>query len=223
MQKKNTEIFMKPNSLKLKQYKASLFYLNTYQKDALIGQLLGDANLQKIGKNFRLKFEWGDNNKEYAFKIYELFSNWILSSPKKVERINKNGNINITWRFQTFTHEVFNSLAIIFLNKDNKKFITNNLILNHLTPIGLAYWFMDDGGRLAYDEYSKGLVLNTQSFTKEEVEMLALGLKTKFNFECWVKPNKGKYIIAISGNSYDKFKDQVMPYLVPSMHYKLKF
>jgi hypothetical protein len=150
------------------------------------------------------------------------FSEWILTSPRKVERINKNGNNVITWAFQTFTHEVFDSLATIFI-RDKKKFIIQNLIINHLTPRGLAYWFMDDGGRLAYDNYSRGLVLNTHSFTKEEVESLALQLNIQFNLKCWMKVNKNKYIIVISGDSYQLFKNLVNPYIVSSMQYKLKF
>jgi len=41
-------------------------------------------------------------------------------------------------------------LLILWLNFffKNKKSIPKNLILNHLSPIGLAYWFMDDGGKL---------------------------------------------------------------------------
>jgi hypothetical protein len=64
---------MKPNNLKLKQYKASLLNLKEFQKESIIGLLLGDASLQKIGKHFRLRFEWGDVNKEYAFHVYKLF------------------------------------------------------------------------------------------------------------------------------------------------------
>jgi len=41
---------------------------------------------------------------------------------------------------------------------------------------------MDDGGKLDYNKNSKNksLVLNTQSFTDNEVEMLSNGLKEKF-------------------------------------------
>jgi len=44
---------------------------------------------------------------------------------------------------------------------------------------------MDDGGKLDYNKNSKNksLVLNTQSFTDNEVEMLSNGLKEKFKFE----------------------------------------
>jgi len=52
----------------------------------------------------------------------------------------------------------------LFINKN--KIIYADLIKNHLTPRGLAYWFMDDGGKLDYNKNSKNkeIVLNTQSF-----------------------------------------------------------
>jgi len=42
---------------------------------------------------------------------------------------------------------------------------------------------MDDGGKLDYNKNSKNksLVLNTQSFTDKEVEILSYGLIAKFN------------------------------------------
>jgi hypothetical protein len=47
-----------------------------------------------------------------------------------------------------------------------KKIVSENLILKHLTGRGLAYLFMDDGGRLDYNKGSKNksIVLNTHSF-----------------------------------------------------------
>jgi hypothetical protein len=42
---------------------------------------------------------------------------------------------------------------------------------NEISPVSLAYWFMDDGGLLSYnkDYVRKGLVFNTQGFTLQEV------------------------------------------------------
>ena len=95
--------------------------------------------------------------------------------------------------------------------------------MNHLTGRGLAYWFMDDGGRLDYNKNSKNksIVLNTQSFTEEEVKMLSNELITKFNFECEVRSNKGKKIIVICHNSYPLFYKLVSPFIIPEMRYKL--
>lgn len=170
--------------------------------------MLGDASLQtqNKGKTYRMKFEWGDKNKLYAEHVHTIFNEWVLSPPHKKIRLNVNGNIVITRGFQTFNHSAFNPLKDLFLINKNKS-IPNNLIKNHLTPRGLAYWWMDDGGKLDYNKNSKnqGLVLNTHSFMKEEVEKMSKELALKFNLNTCVRLNKNKYIIVIKHNSYNYY------------------
>ena len=173
---KNQVIGLSPNSKLLKQYKESLIELNTNQWEVAIGLMLGEASLQtqNSGKTYRLKFEWSDKNKVYLNHVYTIFEEWIISKPHKKSRINANGKLVITWGFKTISHKAFNPLADLFL-ANNKKFISNNLIKNHLKNKGLAYWWMDDGGKLDYNKGSKNksLVLNTHSFTDIEVESMA--------------------------------------------------
>jgi len=162
--------------------------------------MLGDASLQmqNKGRTYRMKFEWGDKNKIYADHVYSVFNEWILSLPDKKIRVNLKGNIVYTWGFQTISHEAFNPLSDLFLVNKNKG-IVNNLINSHLTARGLSYWFMDDGGKLDYNKNSKnqGLILNTYSFTKGEVEIMSLELSSKFNLNTEVRLNKSKHVIVI--------------------------
>jgi len=214
------------NSSKVKEYKNSLIELTKYKKEAVIGLLLGDASLQSQnkGKTYRIKFEWGDRNKAYAMHVFQLFDEWILSQPHKKSRISPNGNIVINWGFQTISHEAFNHLADLFL-KQKHKGIVENLILDHLTPRSLAYWFMDDGGKLDYNKNSKNysVVLNTQSFTKLEVELMSEQISSKFNLLCEVRSNKNKKIIVIKNSSYQTFYKLIDSYLVNEMRYKLPY
>lgn len=214
---------MKPNSNTLKFYKSQLKILNKIQFESAIGLLLGDVSLQSQnnGKTYRLKFEWGDLNKDYAFHVYFLFKEWILTKPKKRIRINKNNNEVITWWFQTFSHEAFNPLAKLFLSKQ-KKYVSKDLIKNNLTPRGLAYWFMDDGGKLDYSSNKgKGIVFNTHSFSKEENEQMCIELQNKFSLNCWIKMNKNKPTIIISGKDYEHFLNLIKPFIISSMIKKL--
>jgi len=181
------------NSKELKEYKNLLPSLTNFQKEALIGLTLGDINLQKLSKNgdYRIRFEYGKINEEYALHLYQLFKHWILSPPKSMERImrikresnnNRRGKLALprpaelgspikesilkTLRFQTITHESFNFLGELFIKDKNKKSVPSNLIKDHLTEVGLSYWFMDDGGKLDYSKNEgKGLVFNTQNFS----------------------------------------------------------
>lgn len=154
--------------------------------------------------------------------VYNLFDEWVISKPHKKTRLSPKGNLVINWGFQTISHEAFNPLANIFI-KDNKKIIVKDLIKNHLTNRGLAYWFMDDGGKLDYNKNTrnKSIVLNTQSFTPLEVTEMANQLSKKFELNCEVRSNKGKKVIIIKSISYTKFKNLVEPYIISEMNYKL--
>ena len=221
---KKEVIGLGPNSTKMKEYKNSLIDLSQSQKEAVIGLMLGDASLQSQnnGLTYRIKFEWGDRNKAYVMHVFELFDEWVLSLPHKKERVSPKGNTVVNWGFQTFSHKAFNYLGELFI-KNGKKSISDNLILNHLTARGLAYWFMDDGGKLDYNKNSKNksVVLNTQSFTDLEVITMAEQLSNKFNLLCEVRSNKNKKVIVIKDSSYPTFISLVDPYLVDEMRYKL--
>ena len=55
-------------------------------------------------------------------------------------RINVNNKQVVNWGFQTISHEAFIFLSDLFLNEDKKKSVQENLIRDHLTARGLAYW-----------------------------------------------------------------------------------
>jgi len=80
----------------------------------------------------------------------------------------------------------------------------------------------DDGEKLDYSSNKgKGIVLNTHSFTEAEVRQMCTELEAKFGLVCWLKPNKGKPTIAISGSSYEPFLDSISPFIFSSMRAKL--
>lgn len=219
---KHELIGLSPNNTKFKEYKNSLGQLTPLQFEASIGLMLGDASLQTQngGVTYRIKFEWGNRSLPYINHVHNLFDKWVISDPHKKVRLSPKGNEVINWGFQTLSHSAFNVLASLFLI-DGKKGISKNLILNHLTPIGLAYWFMDDGGKLDYNPNSKNksIVLNTQSFKDKEVLSMSKELNSKFNLNCELRSNKGKKIIVIK--DYDTFLSLTNSHIIPEMRYKL--
>jgi len=50
-------------------------------------------------------------------------------------------------------------------------------ISEYLTEVSLAFWIMDDGGKTTYGD----LLLHTNSYTLEEVELLVSLLNNKFH------------------------------------------
>jgi len=200
--------------------------LTQIQFDAAIGLMLGDASLQSQNKGltYRLQFEWSNDSLLYIIYVYHLYYEWIISEPHEKKRLSPSGSGNIifNWGFKTFSHLAFNVLAELFII-NGKKGISPSLIKNHLTEIGLAYWFMDDGGKLDYNKNSKNksVVFNTQSFKDEEVQNMSQQLTEKFNLDCEVRTNKGKKIIVIKSVSYPNFLSLIDPYILPEMRYKL--
>lgn len=166
------ESFQKPSSTSRKllaEYKENLI-LTSVQKDVGVGLLLGDASLQssaqssskiiKTGaqKTWRLKFFYSDKHQPYALHISDIFSEWCLSKP---EQVSNRKSVS----FQTISHEKLKIFSDLFLLEDGAKGVSKNLVKNHLTSQGLAYWFMDDGGKLDYSpNQGEGIVLNTQCF-----------------------------------------------------------
>ena len=134
--------------------------------------------------------------------------------------------LNLYKLIEIVTHKITKNRVLLyklFINNNGKKGILDSLIMDYLTERGLAYWFMDDGGKLDYNKNSKNrsIVLNTQSFTDQEVEKMSKELMAKFNFECELRTNKSKKVIVISNNSYPLFYELVSPHIIPEMKYKL--
>lgn len=197
--------------------------LTQRQTAIAVGVLLGDVSIQSQdrGKTYRLKFEQSANHYAYIQHLYDEFRPWVLSPPKVVSRVNKNGVTVETYRFQTVGHRAFNFLSDLFSTFNGVKTLNVVQIEPCFNALSLAYWFMDDGGPLDYKPRgSKGLVFHTQGFTWSEVEALAVLLRKKFNLNCWTKTNKGKPVIAISGRCYERNVELIKPHLIPSMVYK---
>jgi len=64
----------------LNEYKSGL-KLSQNQREALVGGLLGDWSLRKIGKHSRLVFE--QKNKDYLFHFYDIFKAFVRTPPKE--------------------------------------------------------------------------------------------------------------------------------------------
>ena len=215
---------------RLSEYKQKL-KLSKRQKDIAVGVMLGDASLQTQdkGKSYRLKFQGSQKHLEYGQALYREFEPFCLSQLFLFDRTDDNNNVVKSWSFQTLSHQELCSIANLFFDplsqnvpSCSKKVIIPGLVENHLSPTGLAHWFMDDGSKMDHTKNEgKGFHLHTQGFKEEEVESLCNGLNTRYGLKCWKTKNKGKCVVAISGESYEKFVDLIKSDLLPSMQYKI--
>lgn len=101
--------------------------------------------------------------------------------------------------------------------KKGVKYINADLV-KYITPLALAILISDDGG------WAKpGVRLAVNSFKLKEVEFLVEVLSDKFGLDCTIQTLKlsGNYNIHIKGSSVPYLRKLILPYLHPSMHYKL--
>ena len=204
--------------------RAKKLVLTPRQKAIAIGTMLGDASLQtqSKGKSWRLKYQMSDRSSDYAERLcLDFGKDWIPSDPHRIERPNSK-----MLGLQTLTSENLNVIADLFMEEREdggyKKVYKPGLITEHVNDVALAYWFMDDGGKgdFTYNE-GKQIHIHTQGFTEGEVKEMCKELNQKFGWKAWAKPNKSAHLVAISGDSYEKFKELVEPHLVDSMRRKL--
>lgn len=210
------------------------FKLTKKQREILVGCILGDLHL-KIGNgtNFCAMFQQSNEHKDYLFHLYNCFENLCTPDMEPREKIIKiNGNEKKQWFFQTKALSCLSFYGNLFYSlqangKRVKKLTTRpNLLKKLLTPISLAYWFMDDGSQKSKN--SKAIILNTHNFTLQEVKQLCEILQTKFELKA--KPREQKhlykeeikvyYTIYISGHSFENLQKLIKKYIHPSMRYK---
>jgi hypothetical protein len=111
---------------------------------------------------------------------------------------------------------VFQSLRDCFY--DNKVKNVPKNIFDLLTPVGLAFWIMDDDSKHGVG----GLHLNTYGFSLSEVELLLTVLNQKFGLKSTIGRKNHQYRIYISKKSMDFLVELVHPYMHHSMLYKLE-
>ncbi len=172
----------------------------------ILGSLLGDGYLDKTTRGYSLRIHHGITQKEYVDFKYEILKSFVNSAPKQSGK---------AYYFRTVSHPYLNYLREIFY-LERTKVLPKEFLEENLDPFALAIWIMDDG---AADW--KQLRINTQSFTLAENIWLTQLLQAKFGIVIKINKDRGKYRLRFSASSMQVLKDLVLPYIIPSMLYKL--
>ena len=197
--------------------------LKPIQREILVGLLLGDACLQtqNRGRTFRLKIEHSLFQKEYVDWLYQNFREWVRTPPKiKKKKVRKKKYLN--YGFETLSVGDFRFFAQQFYDKDGKKRIPR-MIKKLLTPRGLAVWFMDDGS--IKSRKHRGYNIHTLSFSKKDQRLLQKALRDHFGIKTSLhrqkKYKETKWRLYIRGESGEKFRKLIEPFIISSLKYKL--
>ena len=192
--------------------------LSDYQKETLIGLLLGDGCLErsKNSPGARLKVGQSIKQNEFVVWLYKIFKGFV-QTPPKVKQTQRNAIKHEEMVFNTLTHPCFRSFHEMFYQ--NSKKVIPESIDQFLTPTALAVWFMSDGS--VKSKESRGRILNTQSFIKPEIERLIAILKSKFNLKSSIRTQKDGLQIYISAKSAEALNSLLKDKILPSFYYKL--
>jgi len=198
-------------------------YISSFQKEVINGMILGDARIECRSKGIRvfpitarLRVHQGENQKDYFYWKYQVLHDFVLQKPRRIicgkdHQRNKN---YYSWYFHTMTTEFFGELYQQFYLNGYK--IIPKSIMNILTPLSLAVWYMDDGC------FSQGTaILNTQNFSFNEQKILQNSLKGKFNLETMINKDRDKWRLRVKKENFYRFRSLIEDYTIPSMKYKI--
>lgn len=188
--------------------------LSDIEFNVIVGGLLGDSwiGLFKNSLNPSGSFTHKIEHLEYVKYKQNLLSRRttpVVIHNKHDKRSNKN-------YVQAFCKIVASPVLYPIYSsfyKNGRKTVPEEVVMK-LGPLGIAIWFMDDGGACA-----NGYKFSVDCFTDEEIQILQKLLK-KYSIESTYENNQNK-IIYIGSKSKKAFKDLVEPYMCPCMKYKL--
>lgn len=198
------------NSLCLVRYGYSL---RPVQKQILLGKMLGDADLRVQNDVAFVRFRHVLKHKQYV--------EW---SVKGLGNLAKMGRDDYVSGYGSKMCEGATSSS--FLIKDflesfyrNGKKIVPSWVFNKITPLAIAFWYMDDG---FLNDNGKGAEVHagfsTCAFSLSDLQILSESLQ-KFGVVC--KQNKKKKLLTLNSDNAEKLFLLIAPYVPPIMQYKL--
>lgn len=197
--------------------------MNSFQKQAVIGMIFGDANISLANSTARLRFSQGEKQLDYLNHKINILRNLCGEDKPYFNKSGYNQNNKIYYK-ATKTSDEFLDLYNLFYCNNGKKSIKN--ILNLITEISLAYWIMDDGYCYKYDskigqrcQYN----LETQCFDEKENDLIIDFFKNKFNLDAkkYFDERCEKWYIRFSVDSSIKISQMIRKYVPDCMNYKL--
>lgn len=191
--------------------------LSNKQKELIVGSLLGDGSLvlssRRVIPYFRVSHCLAQA--EYLKWKHQILSG--ISRPI-YKNVDKRGN-SIMYNMYTLSHPDLIDLYNLFYQ--NRKKEIKYEILNYMTNLSLAVWFMDDGTKINNSSYR----FSTEGFTLEENLILKDILKNKFKLDSKVcnysRKNKKYHYLYLDKKSSEKMNELIKEYILETMKYKL--
>ena len=186
-------------------------------EEILIGTILGDGCLERNGTNVRLRIDHSIGQRAWVEWKHSMFQELHPGSPRTVKRIDvRTGSQHINYRFSTSSLPALNEYFQLFYGNGDKHI--PDVIGTYLSPLSLAVWYQDDGGRRG--DCASGY-LNTNAYSIPDVELLKLALLDVFGVSTRTHFAAGKPRIYVPSGQFREFCRIIHPYVIDEMRYKL--
>lgn len=208
-------LFKEYNLKPWKRYErlAGDFDVSVRQRNIMLGSLLGDASLTRNGKYYYFAVVHSMKQYEYIKKIEDELKNLLIKSYQYDAKCR--GKLYPSYRVATHSHPFFTEFRDK-LYPNGKKQVTMEY-LEMLSPISLAYWYMDDG----YKRKNRSPELHTEGFTYNEQEIMVQYFKDRWDIDAYIAKVKKIYNILRIRDSLSFF-ELIGDFIIPSMKYKME-
>jgi LAGLIDADG DNA endonuclease family len=189
--------------------------------DLIIGLSLTDAFLEINGNGIRMSFGQSIIHKDFFLMVHQILADngYCNPIPREMETDVLNNKPRHRHRLNTYSFYSF-----WFFHKllyqwdfDSKRFckVIRPELEQYTTPRMLAWAIMSDGG-----VHHSGMRLSLCNLTHNDCAFFAGVLYRKFGLVCTVVGREYP-ILYVTADSMPKLRELVLPYLHPSMHYKV--
>lgn len=202
---------------------------NKESRNLLIALLLGDGT---ISNNYVFKIAHSEKQKDYLeWKIKQLNNYGIRNNGVKSYIKTRGYSVGSPVYYTQLNIIPFIKVLRRVVYKD-KKILGNRKLLNRLTPMGVAIWYMDDGHiniRKSKNGKVHGFYIKISTCEpKEEVQTIIDYFKEVWNIKFYMFHEGRKdnsYSICCGTKEGLKFIELVSPFVkqIPSMQYKIQF
>jgi hypothetical protein len=196
--------------------------VGTELRSAIVGMVAGDAGIrkQKGCRSVSLRITHAKRQGEYLEYKRDILQNLFKGWEIPIRPINNSGYLGV--RLETRNHPKLRAIYKWFYSNGKKRF--SRRILNYLTPIGIALWYMDDGS-LSYKKrggkiHGREIHLNAYC-SLEEAKIIQAYFKEVWDISWTVVLNKELFRLRMGSNEAKKFFTIISPYIVPIMKYKI--
>lgn len=204
-----------------------LLNLNSNQYQLILGSMLGDGcivpRMNKSGTSYHYVETHSIDQEDYLLHKMKVLKGFVVQ--KNLTNIRPNGfSLKNKVSLNSIVHPDFKKIFFLFHKKslNEKGKIIKMKTLKTITPLGLIYWYLDDG------DLSKknSIKISTHSFGKKGNCLLQKWLFASFKITSVISLDKRKNLFYLRLNKDDtiKFLKIISPFkdIIPvSMHYKL--